>query len=140
MQEKQLDQRDHKLLALLTGNARIPVADLARKVDLSRTAVRHRIEKLEQHGFIQGYTLKSQPPEKVGVQAIASVTLAHGSVGELRAEIGHLLGIKQVWPVAGNVDAFMLLEADGVDSLYELINSIGKQAVVAKLNSHVVLG
>ena len=140
MQGKKLDQRDQKLLNLLTHNARTPVAELARQVDLSRTAVRHRLERLEQQGIIQGYTLKAKDVEIEGIQAMASVALAQGNVNDLRQAIAHLVEVKQVWSVAGNVDAFMLLEAANVDALYELINLIGKLDSVDKMHSHVVLG
>lgn len=53
-----LDPLDERILAELTANARIPHAELGTKVNLSRNAVRQRIERLERDGVIQGYTLK----------------------------------------------------------------------------------
>jgi Lrp/AsnC family leucine-responsive transcriptional regulator len=52
-----IDRTDEKILAELTRNARIPHAELAEKVNLSRNAVRQRIERLERDGLIQGYTI-----------------------------------------------------------------------------------
>ena len=46
------------LLALLRLNAREPVASLARKLSLSRTAVQDRLRKLEGSGAIAGYAVK----------------------------------------------------------------------------------
>ncbi|MDL5597273.1 Lrp/AsnC family transcriptional regulator [Bacillus subtilis] len=53
-----LDPLDDRILAELTANARIAHAELGTKVNLSRNAVRQRIERLERDGVIQGYTLK----------------------------------------------------------------------------------
>lgn len=53
-----LDPLDERILAELTANARIAHAELGTKVNLSRNAVRQRIERLERDGVIQGYTLK----------------------------------------------------------------------------------
>ncbi|RVD46953.1 Lrp/AsnC family transcriptional regulator, partial [Mesorhizobium sp. M7A.F.Ca.ET.027.03.2.1] len=39
------------------ANARISHAELSTKVNLSRNAVRVRIERLEREGFIKGYTI-----------------------------------------------------------------------------------
>ena len=50
-----LDAMDHRILAELTQNARIPVAELARKVGLSKTPVALRIRHLEEIGLITGY-------------------------------------------------------------------------------------
>lgn len=53
-----LDPLDERILAELTLNARAAHAELAAKVNLSRNAVRQRIERLERDGAIQGYTLR----------------------------------------------------------------------------------
>ena len=53
-----LDPLDERILAELTVNARIAHAELAAKVNLSRNAVRQRIERLERDGAIQGYTIR----------------------------------------------------------------------------------
>ena len=53
-----LDPLDERILAELTANARIAHAELGSKVNLSRNAVRQRIERLERDGAIQGYTLR----------------------------------------------------------------------------------
>ena len=52
-----LDRADERILGELTHNARMPHAELAEKVNLSRNAVRQRIERLERDGLIQGYTI-----------------------------------------------------------------------------------
>jgi DNA-binding Lrp family transcriptional regulator len=52
-----LDRTDELILAELRSNARISHADLSAKVNLSRNAVRVRIERLERDGFIKGYTI-----------------------------------------------------------------------------------
>lgn len=52
-----LDRADERILAELTRNARIPHAELADKVSLSRNAVRQRVERLERSGVIKGYTI-----------------------------------------------------------------------------------
>ncbi|CAN7714113.1 Lrp/AsnC family transcriptional regulator [Phyllobacterium sp. LjRoot231] len=52
-----LDRVDEQILGLLRINARASHADLSAKVNLSRNAVRVRIERLEREGFIKGYTI-----------------------------------------------------------------------------------
>ncbi|MGW7365066.1 Lrp/AsnC family transcriptional regulator [Streptomyces sp. NPDC054841] len=52
-----MDAIDEKIIAELTRNARIPHAELASRVLLSRNAVRQRIERLERQGHIAGYTI-----------------------------------------------------------------------------------
>lgn len=52
-----LDRIDEQILVELKANARISHAELSAKVNLSRNAVRVRIERLEREGFITGYTI-----------------------------------------------------------------------------------
>jgi Lrp/AsnC family leucine-responsive transcriptional regulator len=52
-----MDAIDQKIVAELTRNARVPYAELASKVLLSRNAVRQRVERLERQGHIAGYTI-----------------------------------------------------------------------------------
>lgn len=54
-----LDRTDELILNELKNNARISHAELSGKVNLSRNAVRVRIERLEREGFIKGYTIVS---------------------------------------------------------------------------------
>lgn len=51
----ELDTIDKKIIQALTDNARIPVSDLSRLVNLSRNAVAHRIQRLEKTNIIKGY-------------------------------------------------------------------------------------
>ncbi|RJQ17237.1 Lrp/AsnC family transcriptional regulator [Candidatus Woesearchaeota archaeon] len=52
---KQCDDLDFKILSMLTQNARIEYATLAKKIHLSGNAIKQRIKALQ--GIIQGYTI-----------------------------------------------------------------------------------
>lgn len=50
-----MDKQDERILDILKGNARISFADLGRIIDLSPSAVRERMQKMEDAGIIKGY-------------------------------------------------------------------------------------
>lgn len=50
-----LDETDRRILTELTRDARISVAELARKVGLSKTPVALRMKQMELNGLIRGY-------------------------------------------------------------------------------------
>lgn len=50
-----LDSRDIQILVLLQQDARIKIADLANRINLSVTPTWQRVKRLEQAGFITGY-------------------------------------------------------------------------------------
>ena len=56
-----LDSIDLHLLATLQNEGRIPVVDLARKVNLSATPCTLRMRRLEQEGVILGYHARINP-------------------------------------------------------------------------------
>lgn len=56
MKIRKIDDIDKKILSLLSDNARISYVDIAKEVNLSRVAVKSRIENLEKDGIIEKYT------------------------------------------------------------------------------------
>ena len=69
-----MDKIDLKLIKLLQENARYPLKHLAEQVYLSTPAVSSRIEKLEQAGVIQGYSVKENKL-KLGFNITAFINL-----------------------------------------------------------------
>src|SRR5687768_11374705 len=51
----EMDAVDERLVALLKEDARLSMADLGRRVGLSRTATLARVRRLEETGAIRGY-------------------------------------------------------------------------------------
>ncbi len=56
-----LDEVDQALIALLTDNARLPTAELARSVGLSAPSVAERLRRLEEDGVVRAYTVELDP-------------------------------------------------------------------------------
>ena len=50
-----VDSIDERLLGMLKDNSRLSFADLGRKINLSPSAVRERVQKLEDSGIIKKY-------------------------------------------------------------------------------------
>ena len=55
MPEDQLDRIDRNILAALSADGRLSMAELATKVGLSKTPVQARVRRLERDGYIRGY-------------------------------------------------------------------------------------
>ena len=50
-----LDNKDLHLLSVLDWNARMPITQIAKRVQLNKDVVRYRIKNLEEQGIIKGY-------------------------------------------------------------------------------------
>ena len=67
-----LDDRDRRLLALVQRDAKLPQAELAKRVGLSAAAVNERLKKLEHSGAIRHYAARVDPV-RVGAPLAAFV-------------------------------------------------------------------
>ena len=68
----QLDPTDRRILDILSAEARIPVAELARRVSLSKTPTLARLKRLEREGVILGYRAQLDP-QRLGRDHVAFV-------------------------------------------------------------------
>ncbi|MDO8740167.1 MAG: winged helix-turn-helix transcriptional regulator [Candidatus Woesearchaeota archaeon] len=55
--ENEIDELNYKILNILANDARIPIAELARKINSTIEIVRGRIKKLEEKGIILNYRI-----------------------------------------------------------------------------------
>jgi Lrp/AsnC family transcriptional regulator, leucine-responsive regulatory protein len=76
-----LDAVDQQLLAALTDNARISLADLGRVLGMSPQSVADRLRRLEDVGVIQGFTARLDP---------AALGLSVGAYIRVRPAMGEL--------------------------------------------------
>lgn len=65
-----LDDKDLKIIDLLSANSRMSYIELARRLGISDVAVIKRIRKLEQQGVIRRYTIVVDP-KKLGYNAVS---------------------------------------------------------------------
>src|ERR1700678_82822 len=81
-----IDDIDGAILAALQANARIPFAELGRRVGLSTPAVIERVRRLEERHVILGYRTLVDPA-KVGlpVRAFVKVTVAGDMLAKFSA-------------------------------------------------------
>ena len=67
-----LDAVDRRILAELAQNGRISVAELSRRVNLSKTPCQARMTRLEKAGYIRGYRAVLDP-RRLGLPHVAFV-------------------------------------------------------------------
>ena len=73
-----LDDLDRRLLSHLQEDARVPTAELARRLDLSGPGLQKRLRKLEDQGVIRGYsTIINREAVGLDLLCFIHVTLAH---------------------------------------------------------------
>jgi len=137
-----VDEIDLALLELLRADARRPVAELARAVNLSPAPVSRRIARLERHGVIAGYTtLVDEAKLGRGVEAFAEVRvrgdLDVAAVLELAASMPEA---QEAFTVAGDPDALIRLVVDDAEQLRKAINVLRHSDGVLSTRTLLVIG
>lgn len=135
-----LDELDRRLLALLQADARAPAADLARRLDVARTTVLARLQRLERQGVIVGYTVRLGREEgERGVEAFVGITTEPKTAREVTQRLATLPELRQLFSVSGEFDYIALLHAETTARLDGLLDEIGAMAGVLRTTTSVVL-
>lgn len=120
-----MDELDGKILQLLHGNARMPVKEIARQVNLTSPAVSSRIHRLEQEGVISGYTVVlRQPGGAAQVQALISVLIGPNTREDFLRLVQADEQVLQCYRVTGDCNYILKVRCACVDKLEHLLTRI----------------
>ena len=126
------------MLELLTADGRRPVAELAREVSLSRTAVRARLARLRRDGVIAGFTVV-RGDEAGGTRAILLVEIAMRPCARVLAALACLPGVTREYSLAGPDDALAHVTVGSPAALSRLVDDATALRGVRRVQSRVVL-
>ncbi|KQV28848.1 AsnC family transcriptional regulator [Rhizobium sp. Root73] len=137
----ELDEKDRLLVAALRSDSRQSLVELARRSDLSRSAVHERLRRLESKNVIAGYTIRlGTEIADPGVRAVVAVSFQPGK--NCDHVVPHISGIPQVvscWSLAGPTDLMLLIECGSNGDLDTIRRQIATIAGVATVQTHVAL-
>ncbi len=136
----QLDETDKALLALLRANSREPVAELARKLALSRSTVKDRIAKLEKRGVIAGYTIRLSEAYVLGqVQAQVMIDSDPKYASAIVRALRTMPAVKALYAVNGIYDMIALVSVESTLELDKTLDQIGNLEGIEKTVSSIIL-
>ena len=120
-----MDEIDQKLMSLLRQDARLTVAALATKLQVSRGTVTNRIRRLEDDGVIVGYTVRLRPDVQHNeIKAWMSIAV---DGNQTRAVIASLLGepgVATLHDTNGRWDLLAELRAGNLSELSQVLERI----------------
>jgi DNA-binding Lrp family transcriptional regulator len=114
------------LIALLRQNARTSVADLARELNLSESAVTDRIARLEADGVLLGYqaVVDSQKVSGSIVTAVVEVKITPergGGFDRLADRISRFSEVQSCYLMSGGYDLLVILEGNSLQDIATFI-------------------
>lgn len=122
-----MDDKDRELLAQLEGNARLPVATLARRLGLARSTVQARIERLEEKGIIAGYALRLGDAARGDrIRATVLISIEPRSTPAVLARLKTLTAVETAHTASGRFDMILQLAASSTAELDKTLDAIGE--------------
>lgn len=137
-----LDQIDRKILDELARDGRISVAELSRRVNLSKTPCQVRITRLEKAGYILGYRAVIDP-KRLGLPHVAfvEVKLSDTRAAALAAFNKGVRAIKEVEQahmIASSFDYLLKVRTKDIADYREVLGEkISALPHVAHTSTHV---
>ncbi len=98
-----VDGIDEQLLNMLKDNSRLSFADIGRKIKLSPSAVRERVQKLEDVGIIKKYSIQLDN-KKLGydLEAFILLKIFPGQLVHVLKKIKNFKEIREVHRITGS--------------------------------------
>lgn len=121
-QIRTIDSTDLRILQILQEKARIPNAEVARRVGMAPSAVLERIRKLEERGIIEGYEVRLNP-EHFGqsLAAFIFVDVDRAGNGSVAGELAAIAGVQEVHQIAGEDGYLVKVRASDPGALGRLL-------------------
>ena len=117
-----MDELDSKIIQLMMRNARMPVKEIAKQVNLTSPAVSSRIHRMEQEGIIGGYTVTlNRPADRVYVDALISLSVAPSKHDAFLNLIQNSKEVLQCYHVTGDYTFLIKVSCGSMPQLEHLI-------------------
>ncbi|HEY7887793.1 MAG TPA: Lrp/AsnC family transcriptional regulator [Steroidobacteraceae bacterium] len=134
------DDLDRRLVALLRKDARTPIARLSKSLGVSRATIYARLQKLQQGGTIEGYTVRLNPEiERRQIRAHVLIKVSGKLARATERQLQAIPEIAALHAISGVYDLIAELEAASSAELNELIDRIGELQGVEKTTSSILL-
>ena len=135
-----MDDLDHRLIALLRGDARAPVATLARKLGVARGTVQNRMARLEADGTIAGYTIRLKPDiQDQQIRALMTIAVEGNQVDAVVKVLRGEPTVASLHSTNGRWDLVAELRTDSLASFDRVLAKISRTPGVLSSETSLLL-
>jgi len=120
MNKINLDTLDNEIICLLTENGRMPIGEMAKRLNVTAPTIRKRIKDLEKNGMfkVSGLIDPSQHQEMITALVAMSIR-SDGKLDQILDKIAHLPNVAWAGVVTGRYDIIAeVICVEGKDELY----------------------
>lgn len=137
-----VDKRDLDLLAYIENDFDASLEEIAEDLDLSKSTVHYRLQKLREKDVIEGVSVDIDPLVLgLNIMVITEIMVTHESgyiddIGEALADID---GVQQVLYTMGDVDFIVMSRAQDRSQINDIVDGIVSIPGVNKTSSTFVM-
>lgn len=135
-----IDEMDRRILSLLQQDARLPNAEIARRVGMAPSATLERLRKLEERGVVRGYEVRLDG-RKLGFGLTAFIFIrAQGGEPGISDRLRQNPNILELHHIAGEDCYLVKACAADTDDLGRMLRELSATAGVISTRTTIVLG
>ena len=141
LNDKKLDPIDHRILEILQKNARTKLNEMAQQLGLTIPTISERIQKLEDRGFIKGYTAILDA-KRLGKDITAFITVSIDSSKHYQMFMERARETEEILEchsVTGEGSHLIKVRAEDTNTLEKLLSRIQSWPGVLSTKTSVVL-
>jgi DNA-binding Lrp family transcriptional regulator len=122
-----MDEIDRGLVTLLSADARVSVATLARRLKVARSTIQARIERLENTGMIAGYTIKLGDAARQGrIRATVLLSIEPRAQPQVLSRLKAQPEVERIHTLSGRFDLLVQVAAMTTTALDAVLDVIGE--------------
>jgi Lrp/AsnC family transcriptional regulator for asnA, asnC and gidA len=137
-----LDKLDNEIIRLLTENGRMPIGEMAKKLNVTSPTIRSRIKNLEKKGLmkVSGVIDPNQHPQMITALVAMSIQ-SHGKMDQILEKIARLPNVVWAGVSTGRYDIIAeVICVEGKDELYRFTtNTILKIGNVVRSETFIIM-
>ncbi|MDY6857856.1 MAG: Lrp/AsnC family transcriptional regulator [Pseudomonadota bacterium] len=121
-----MDELDRRILSHLARDARMSVAVLARALNVARSTVQARLERLESSGIIAGYTLRLGTAAAKGrIRATVLLSVDPRAQAGVITRLRAVAELDSAHTTSGRFDLLLQVTAETTAALDDILDQIG---------------
>lgn len=138
----EFDEQDLALLEYIEQDFDVSLEHLADKLDLSKSAVHYRLQKLRENGVIEGVRAELNPLAfDLDMLMITDVIVSHesGYADEIGGQLADIKGVSQVYYTMGDIDFVVISRAQNREQMNDILDIIVSIPGVNETSSRFVM-
>jgi DNA-binding Lrp family transcriptional regulator len=134
-----MDDTDRALLAALRRDARLPLAELAKRLGRSRATLRARIERMQTDGTIRGFTVLTGEGDRAPVRGLMMLGIEGAGTARIVHRLRGLAQVEAVHSTNGKWDLIVELDARTLEELDRTLTEIRELPGITSSETNLLL-